>query len=599
MKTFFKYVLATMTGIIALLLLLFAIFMIMGLIGSISGKSAEKIDSNSVLKLDFKSPIGEIEQDANPFESFANPMGGSATKTYSLTKVLGAIENAKDDDRIEGIYLDLNALSAGFATTDALRTALEDFKSEGKWIVSHSDALTQKAYYLASVADEQYINPEGSVDFRGLGTRISFLKGTLDKLGIDPQVFYVGKFKSATEPLRRTDMSPANKEQTMEFLSDFYDRMLANISESTDISVDQLHNISSNMLIRDAEDAIEQKMITGTLYDDEMDNLLMEKTGEKKVKNINYVSLGKYISSGKKTKKNSSKNKIAVVYAEGGIEDTESTSGSIGGDGYRKLVNKIRKDEKVKAVVLRVNSGGGSGFASEKIWREFEMAKQENDLPFVASMGDVAASGGYYIACNADKIYAEPNTITGSIGVFGVIPNMEKLFKEHLGMTFDGVGTGRFSDFGSIDRPFNEEEKEVIQTMVEDFYEKFLERVSEGRQMSVESVHEVAQGRVWSGVQAMEKDLVDEMGDLSDAIDHAAELADLGEDYKIVSYPKKKDPFQEFMKQLSGEEDATAKHMDAVMEAYLGDEYTFWKTIREIKEMSGVQARLPFEIEMF
>jgi len=485
--------------------------------------------------------------------------------------------------------MELKSIPGGFATVEAIRNELLNFKESGKFIYTYGELYSQTAYYLASVADSILLNPKGLVDMRGFGTELMFFKGALDKLEIEPQVFKVGGFKSAVEPFTLTKMSEENRLQIKEFLNDFYSIFLNGISEQRDIAVDNLNNIANELKIRKAEDALSYQLVDKLTYKNEALSILKERLGLDEDDKLNTKSLSSYsANASKKIKKGVGKNKIAVVYAYGNIVDGPGKNGTIGSYDYEKVVRKIREKDNIKAVVLRVNSGGGSALASEVIWNEMEMAKAEG-LPVVVSMGDLAASGGYYIACNSDYIFAEENTITGSIGVFGLLPNMKGFFNNKLGITFDAAKTTEYSDFASPTRAVNESERAIIQGSIDDIYDTFLNRVAEGRNMTVEAVHEVAQGRIWSGLKAKQLGLVDEIGDLDAAIAKAAELADL-ESYKVSNYPPSEDPLTKFMKDLQGQ---TKQNM---IQKELGSYYTYYKQIKELMEIEGIQMRLPYDI---
>ena len=596
---FIKIVLGTLVGIIVFFTIMFVMFMIVvGISAAAGGGEKDTVKANSVLKLNLKNAISERTLE-DPLAMLNGPLGGGSSETLGLNDVVTALEKAQTDDKIKGIYLNLTGVPTGMASSDVIREAIEDFKEgSDKFVIAYSEALTQKGYYMASVADEVYINPHGYMDIRGFGGKLTFFKGLLDKIGVEPQVYYAGKFKSATEPFRRTNMSEANREQTKEFLGDFRERMVNTIASSRKMSPEAVSDIMRNMKVRKAEDAKVLGLVDDTVYEDQFLSILRDKMGiTDEDKKINYVSLSKYAKSGsdkkkKKKKKGASKDKIAVIYAYGNIIMGEGENGKIGSDSYAKLIRKIRKDDDIKAIVLRVNSGGGSAFSSEIILRELELAGIR--VPIIASFGDVAASGGYYIAAYADTILAQPNTITGSIGVFGMMPNAQKLLNEKLGVTFDTVKLDKFSDFGGIDRPMSDEEGMIIQTEIDRIYRIFKERVAKGRGLDMAVVDELAQGRVYSGSDAMELGLVDVMGDLSDAIDIAATKANLGDNYKIKEYPTVKDPFEEFIKELSGQ--TTMKFEERIAEE-LGIDIEYIKTIKSMKQWQGAQARLPYTIQ--
>ena len=594
MKQFFKFMFASCLGMTIFTVLI-------GLIGigiltqvSKSADKAEEITPNTVLKISLSSLVPERTNNAaiNPYEF-------NTSDVIGLQEMIETIERAKDDDDIKGIYLELGNPQLGFAGMSVLRRAIEDFQTndDNKFVIAYADNYSQKAYYLASVADEIYLNPIGTVDFKGLSGTLLFFKDMLDRLGIDMQVFYVGNFKSATEPFRRTNMSEENRLQVREYMESLYGIMLEDISKSRQISVKDLRQIADEYQLREAEDALRLKFVDKLLYKDEMIDLLKDKIGLGKDDNVKAVSLSAYNKSNPKDKNLTAKSKIAVVYAEGSIVDGQGENGQIGGDKDAAIIREIRKDEEVKAIVLRINSGGGSGFASEKIWRELMLAKKQG-LPIIVSMGDVAASGGYYIAAPADKILVEKNTITGSIGVFGVIPSMADFLKNEIGITVDTVKTGRFSTGITPFYDVNEAEGKIIQESVEDFYDLFLRRVAEGRNMKKEAVHEVAQGRVWTGEKALELGLVDEIGDLEQAMILAAEEAGLSK-FRVVEYPNIKDPIKQIIDDLTGKDDKKVKQASrALIEEELGELYPYYEQMKEIRSMKGIQARMPYTIDI-
>lgn len=594
MKQFFKFMFASCLGMTIFTVLV-------GLIGigiltqvAKSAEKAEEITPNTVLKISLSSLVPERTNNAaiNPYEF-------NTSDVIGLQEMIETIERAKDDDDIKGIYLELGNPQLGFAGMSVLRRAIEDFQTndDNKFVIAYADNYSQKAYYLASVADEIYLNPIGTVDFKGLSGTLLFFKDMLDRLGIDMQVFYVGNFKSATEPFRRTNMSEENRLQVREYMESLYGIMLEDISKSRQIPVKDLRQIADEYQLREAEDALRLKFVDKLLYKDEMIDLLKDKIGLDEDDNVKAVSLSAYNKSNPKDKNLTAKSKIAVVYAEGSIVDGQGENGQIGGDKYAEIIREIRKDEKVKAIVLRINSGGGSGFASEKIWRELMLAKEQG-LPIIVSMGDMAASGGYYIAAPADEILVEKNTITGSIGVFGVIPSMADFLKNEIGITVDTVKTGRFSTGITPFYDVNEAEGKIIQESVEEFYDLFLRRVAEGRNMKKEAVHKVAQGRVWTGEKALELGLVDEIGDLEQAMILAAEEAGLSK-FRVVEYPNIKDPFKQIIDDLTGKDDKKVKQASrALIEEELGELYPYYEQMKEIRSMKGIQARMPYTIDI-
>lgn len=590
MKSFFKYVLATVTGVVISLALLFVVGLIIigALVSSMGSDKETEVAANSLLMIDLKHGITE-RTIPDPFEELEVPGLGSA-KSFGLNDILKGIEGAKGDENIEGIYLDLSAVSASFATLQEIRDALLDFKTSGKFIVAYSEGYTQRAYYLASTADKVYVNPEGTVDFRGLASQTTFMKGALDKLGVEMQVVKVGTFKSAVEPFILEGMSDANREQVNSFLGSIYDHFVAQVSESRSIAADSLRAIADGYLVRTADDAVTYGLADGKRYKDELiaelkDSLSMDDDDDLKV-----VSLLKYKPAREKVSA-SVRDRVAVVYAVGEIISGEGSDNMIGSERISRELRKVRRDDKVKAVVFRVNSPGGSALASDVIWREVELLSQEK--PVIVSMGDVAASGGYYISAAADSIFAEPNTITGSIGVFGLIPNMQGLFTDKLGITFDQVKTGKYADFlANVDRPLTADETQILQMQINQVYDTFVQRVADGRGLTKEQVDSIGQGRVWSGQQALERGLVDRLGSIDDAIAAAAGKAGLDE-YRLVTYPAIKSPFDAF---LGGSADRISAWFSM---RELGDQYRYYEQAKDALQLRGIQARLPFTMEIY
>lgn len=562
------------------------------------------IKPNTVLKLNFNKPVPELSNNVaqDPYD-----VEGMFAENLGLKDVCDLIDHAKDNDNIKGIYLDLSSVPLGWATSKVLRNKLIEFKEDDKFIMAYSTYYDQKSYYLASVASELYLHPQGNFAFTGFAAQMMYFKGLMDKLGVSAQIFYAGKFKSATEPFRRTDMSDENRIQVSQYMSGMYDLYLEALSNSRDISADELFRIADNALVREPEDAVKHKLVDATKYKDEILDELRDKLGTDEDDEIEVATLKKYLSVHKDDlKKSSGKDKIAVVYAEGSIVDGKGDKGSIGGDKYASVIRKIRKDEDVKAIVLRVNSGGGSALASDIIWREIEKAKEQG-IKVVTSMGDVAASGGYYIASNSEMIFAEDNTITGSIGVFGMIPNMRGLYEDHLGLTMDTVKIGKFSMMSSSGTfyKFTEEEGAIIQAGVDKVYTTFKTRVSEGRDMSMEAVDSIAQGRVWLGNKAKEIGLVDELGGLEDAIAAVAKLAKITDDeYKVISYPKTQSVEEKILALLGQDSEDGAKTQllkefkNSLAPAEYSEYIELLKSINEIKNMKGIQMRMPYQVEI-
>ncbi len=590
MKSFFKYVLATVTGIVISFVLLFVVGLIIigSLVSSMTADKETTVATNSLLLIDLKHGITE-RTIPDPFEELDLP-GFVTMKSFGLNDILKRIDGAKDDERIKGICLDLSSVSASFATLQEIRDALLDFKKSGKFIVAYSEGYTQRAYYLASTADRVYVNPEGSIDFRGLASQTVFLKGTLDKLGIEAQVVKVGTFKSAVEPFLLDKMSEANREQVGSFIGSIYDHFIAQIGESRSMTPDSLHILADGYLVRTADDAVTYGLADGKRYKDELLAELKDSLDVDQDKDLSVVSILKY----KPTTKSVSaavRDRIAVVYAVGDIVSGEGSDDMIGSERISRELRKVRRDDKVKGVVFRVNSPGGSALASDVIWREVELLSKEK--PIIVSMGDVAASGGYYISAAADSIFAEPNTITGSIGVFGLIPNMQELYNDKLGITFDEVKTGEYADFlANVDRPLTADERQILQTQVNRIYDTFLQRVADGRGLSKAQVDSVGQGRVWSGRQAVEHGLVDRLGSIDDAIAAVAGKAGL-ETYRVVNYPAIKSPLQAL---LGGSTDRISTWFG---KRELGEHYRYYEQAKAALQLRGIQARLPFTMEIY
>ncbi len=574
---FLRNLLASILGFFIAIFLIFLFFIV---IGTIMGSGDEVVvKSNSVLELDLSTNIKDYApKEDNPL---AEVLDLNDDK-LALNKIINAIENAKTDDNIKGISINTTSVNAGIAQTQAIRNKIEEFKESGKFVYAYNDVYSQKNYYLSSVADSLFLNPVGAIDFKGLSTEILYYKDFEDKYGVKMEVIRHGKYKSAVEPYLTNKMSEANREQTTSFLKSIWDEITEDVSKSRNISIEKLNLIADNSNGRNATVAKQNNLIDASIYEDEYKEKLKARSDKK----VNTISLQDYIKSGKGRISSTTKDKIAVIYAQGQIMYGEGNEDIIGQGLINKAIRKARKDSNVKAIVLRVNSPGGSALASELIWRELELTRKEK--PLVVSMGNLAASGGYYIACNANKIIAEPTTITGSIGVFGAIPNFNK-FADNIGINAEQVSTNNSANY-SVFEPMNQKFYDVTKEGVEDIYKTFVNRVAKGRNMTFEQVNEVAQGRVWTGKEAIEKGLVDKLGSLDDAIKIAAELAEI-EKYKIRSYPNyKKDlkdalQFSPFAK-VSKEE---------VLKEALGDEnYQLYNNINQMKNLKGIQARMPF-----
>lgn len=586
MKEFFKFVFASMLGFILsfFVVCLFLILAVTAMVSS-AAKDGKVIPSvNSIMHVSLDYPIKE-RTDKNPFSEL-NFMGFENKKTLGLNEILEAIKEAESDDHIKGIYLDASSLAAGFASIEEIRNALLDFKKSGKFILAYSEVYSQGAYYLATAADKIYVNPEGMIDFRGLSSEIMFFKGALDKLEIEAQIIKVGTYKSAVEPFILDKMSDANKVQVNSFLGSMYDHFISEVSKSRKIPKSVLLNVADSAKIRSPKDALVYKMIDGLKYKDEVLDELKTRLDIDKKKDVNSVSIEEYSPSNDETEEASS-NRIAIIYANGEIMSGEGNDETIGSERISRAIRKARTDDKVKAIVLRVNSPGGSALASDVIWRETILAKKVK--PVIVSMGDLAASGGYYIACAADTIFAQPNTITGSIGVFGIIPNMQKFFKNKLGITFDGVKTSKFADLGTVSRPLSDAEKMIFQNEVNKTYDTFTKKVADGRKKSQSYIDSIGQGRVWSGKEALANGLVDKLGNIDDAIASAARKAKI-KDYKLVSYPAQVDPLKSLF-------DHSADKVKAYfVKRELGESYFYYEQLKSAINLSGVQTRMPYTI---
>jgi protease IV len=580
MNSFFKMFFASLLAL--LIFSLIAFFIILAWVAGIASKEAPRIASKSVLVLDLSQNFKEQKVES-PLSTLSD---NDEMNVPGLYDVIRLIHKAKDDQNIKGIYIIANNNSNGFASSEEIRNALLDFKASKKFVIAHGNVITQKAYHIADVADKLYLNPTGDLEWVGFSVDYVFLKGALDKLEIQPQIFYAGKFKSATEPFRTDKMTPENKLQTTVWLNDLYNHFLLGASLARKIDTSTLHQLANEGKIQTPQDAVDNKLIDGLKYDDQVKDEIKSKLGLGKYERINFVSINRYAKAG--GFKKSGKDRIAIIYAEGDIVDgSNDQQGTIASENYIRLIRKARLDKSIKALVFRVNSGGGSALASENIWRELSLAKQ--DKPVVVSFGDVAASGGYYISCGADSIFAEPNTITGSIGVFGIVPNMETFFKNKLGVTFDGVKTAPYADAGVL-HPLSDNEKQMLQRRIELIYTQFKKRVADGRKKDTAYIDSIAQGRVWSGDNAIRIGLVDRFGGIDDAVNCAARLAKIT-DYRLRELPETQTILDRILKSNSSQDFLTN------MKKEMGEEnYTIFEQMRRMRRMtSSTQARLPFE----
>tara|TARA_R110000822_G_scaffold22676_3_gene70835 strand:- start:192 stop:1952 length:1761 start_codon:yes stop_codon:yes gene_type:complete len=583
---FLRNLLAAIIGCLIAFGIMFVMFLVLAaLIGQ--GEDTVVVKDNSVLEIQLQTPINDYVgmDESNPFAGLFNVNQG-------LDEILHAIRVAKEDNKIKGISLNNNVLMAGLSQTQAIRDALTDFGESGKFIYAYGDFYTQKDYYLASAANEVFLNPVGAMDFKGLSTEVLFFKDLQEKSGIKMEVIRHGKYKSAVEPFLANEMSEANRTQIKELLDALWQSMLTNISESRDISVKDLNQIADTLGTRTSKYAALSGLIDEIVYFDEYESMIKEKIGIDTAEDINYVPISDYIRTAGKIKLNSGNDKIAVIFAQGEIWYGEGGSDVIGQGIINDALKKAREDKNVKAIVLRVNSPGGSALASDIIWREIEITKQSK--PVVVSMGDVAASGGYYIAAGADKIFAEPTTITGSIGVFGTVPNISEL-AENIGINAEQVGTNKNSVDYSLFEPMNDSFRSNVLEGIEATYETFLDRVAQGRGITMAQADSVAQGRVWSGVDAKRLGLVDELGGLDEAIEAAAKMVGL-DNYGIRKLPKYKSDFEKLMEDLGG---ATTKSKESIIQQEIGTEaYVVLKEIKQAMQNKGIQARMPFTLNI-
>ena len=585
-RKFWRVVLGSMLGFFFSIMLVSILYtwMLFSMISTLSSANFESVNvkDNSILKINLTQSVAERAVDS-PFDKFS-----SYNTQIGLDDILASIKNAASDPKIKGIYINSATVSASPATVKEIHDALLEFKKSSKFIYAYSDVFAQNGYYLASVADKIILNPTGSLDFKGYAMQIMFYKGLIDKLDVDVQVVRHGQFKSAVEPYILDKMSEANREQLTLLTNTLWNVLISDISASRKIPADSLNAIADNLLCAMPNDALRLKLVDQLGYPCDIEKLLKSKLNLGDDDDLNIITIDKYKNSIQKQKK--AENKIAVVYAVGSIYDGKgNNSQGIYSDSFIKEFKKAYKDKDVKAIVLRINSPGGSALASENIWREIENAKKAGKV-VVTSMGDYAASGGYYIACNSNYIIAQPNTLTGSIGVFGMIPSFQNTLKNKLGVTIDGVKTNNHADYGNGFRALDETELAVIQTSIEDIYATFTKRVADGRKMTVAQVDSIGQGRVWAGADAIKIGLVDKLGSMDDAIAKAAQMANIS-NYSLVYYPKQEDWFT----MLFSQED----EVDAALRAKLGYLYFTYEGIEQLMNQKGVQARMPMDIYIY
>ena len=585
MKDFIKFTFASVLGVV-LAGIIFTILGIVTMVGMVASSDTETmVEENSIFVLDLEGTLSERVQD-NPFQA----MMGEEYQAYGLDDILASIQKAKDNENIKGIYLQTAFLETSFASLEEIRHALQDFKESGKFVVAYADQYTQEMYYLASVADKVIVNPQGSISWHGLASQPIFFKDLLKKVGIEMQIFKVGTYKSAVEPFIATEMSDANREQVTAFLSSIWGRLLEDVSASRNIPVETLNKYADEMMdLQPAETYLANGLADTLMYKDGVLDYLREISGRESDESLRTLSLEDMKNVKRNVPLDKSGNIIAVYYAFGGIDDTTSPEEGIDSEKVIKDLRKLREDETVKAVVFRVNSPGGSAYGSEQIWREVVLLKEKK--PVIVSMGDYAASGGYYISCAADYIVADPTTLTGSIGIFGMFPNMEELLTDKLGLDFDMVKTNKFADMGTLARPFNSDERAAMQNYINNGYKLFVKRCADGRGMSVEAIEKIAEGRVWTGATAKELGLVDELGGLDKAIEIAAQKAEV-EVYSLLTYPAMDDFFSTLMD--TGKE----HYIEGKLVETLGEAYPSIKFIQNVKDMDRIQARMPFDLRI-
>jgi protease-4 len=584
MRSFLKIFLASFLALVVFVVVFF--FFLAGYIGGLASKPKAENGSNAVLVLDLSETFGE-----KPVVDALSGFSESRYNTPGVYDVIRLIQYARSDSSIKGIYIKASTNANGLGSSEEIRNALLDFKKSKKFVYAFGDVISMKAYYVANISDRIYCNPKGGVEWKGLTSVSPYLKGGLDKLEIQPEIFYAGKFKSATEPLRADKMSDANRLQLTEILGDIFNHMLDQtaVARSQDSLI--LRRCVDQQLIQSASDAVQYKLVDGVKYNDQVMEEIAGKLKVSSITSINFIPLGKYYESSKSKYINTGSDKIVMIYAEGDIVGGKNSQKEIGQDIYRYFIRKARLDNEVKAIVLRINSGGGSALVSENLWRELTLAKAAK--PVVLSFGDVSASGGYYLSCNADSIFADPMTITGSIGVFSMLFNTQSFFKNKLGITFDGVHTAKQPDALSMVQPLTDMQKKFIQNDVDSIYHDFTSRVASGRNKSISYIDSIGQGRIWSGEKALELGLVDRIGGIQDALDCAARMAKL-KTYRLREYPEP----ENFLDLLLNNYTQTVKAK--TIREDLGEQGVKWyQTMSDYQSMSGVpQARLPFEFSL-
>lgn len=582
-KTFFASCLGSLVAM-AIIIILCIGFITAAVSGLTSGDSQVLVDDNSVLHLNLNTTITEQEIE-NPLEGI--PIPGAGESPIGLLQLKEAIRYAETDSKIKGIYLDVSLFRGGLAKGKEIREALKHFKESGKWIIAYSEFYSETSYYIASVADQVYLNPEGELEFNGLAVEVSFFKKLFDKLEIHPEIFRVGEFKSAVEPFMLDKMSDANRMQLKELIENINQHSLSDIASSRKIENTVLADISAHMRVTNPKEAYANHLVDSLVYFDQVQHEIRTRLGFSEEEKIKLIKYGKYKKAVHHDQ--TSKNEIAVIVADGDILPGKGEDDNIGSDTFAEELRKARTNDRVKAIVLRINSPGGSALASDVMWREVRLASKAK--PIIASMSDFAASGGYYLAMGCDSIVAQPNTITGSIGVFSVLFDMSDFLDKKIGITFDEVKTGDAGDLATITRPLTEVEKSIWQKRTNDIYASFTTKAAEGRRMKVDDLRKIASGRVWSGAQAKENGLVDILGDFETAVKAAASKAGIGDDYKLKYYPKRKPFFEQW---FSGMEESVKTK---ALKEELGDNYQILERVKEVKQLQGTQARLPFELQ--
>jgi protease IV len=588
MKSFLKFVLASMVGVFIASSILILIGV--GMLGAALSRSEKPVEvkENSILSL--KLNYGIMDRSPN------NPFGNIDFRNFELkpqlglNDILGYINKAKHDDHIKGIFLDLTVFPSGMATAEEIRDALDDFRSSGKFVIAHADYYTFKTYYLASVADKVFLTPTGMVEFNGLSAEVMYFKKAMEKLGVKAEVFRSGKYKSAVEPLMQDEMSRENREQISGFLNGIWDHNLEKIAGNRSTSVDKLDYLADNMVIRNTQAGYDENLVDSLVYADQVMDYLKSLLHVSATDNLEMVQMNRYTKTQKPRKgKGLAKDKLAVVYAEGDIMLGEADESSIGADRLAKAIRQARQDSAVKAIVLRVNSPGGSALASEIILREVDLARKAK--PVIASMGNLAASGGYYISCMADTIVCNTTTLTGSIGAFGALLNVQEMMNDKLGITVEVVKTNDHADIFSPFRQLESAERRVIQGVVDTIYSTFLDRVVAGRNLPKDEVDRLGQGRIWTGTDARKHKLVDVTGGLDKAIEIAVYKANMDQ-YRTIELPVQKDPLEQMLTQLGQEVRMF------FMKDELGVYYKHLKTLKNLSQQEGIMARLPFGIEV-